>query len=137
MLDWLSANQSLLIWLSSLSVLIFVASIVALPWLAGMIPEDYFLDNKTVQENTNGVPSFLVLLAAVGRNLLGLLLLCTGILMLFLPGQGLLTIIVSLLLLDYPGKKIFERRIVRYKSILQGINWIRAKGGHSPIRLER
>lgn len=137
MLDWFSANQSLLFWLSSLSVLTFVASIVALPWLAGMIPEDYFLDSKTVQENTNRAPSFLRLLTVAVKNLFGLLLLCTGILMLFLPGQGLLTIVVSLLLLDYPGKKIFERRIVRYKSILAGINWIRAKGGHPSIKLER
>jgi hypothetical protein len=114
-----------------------VGSIVALPWLAGMIPEDYFLDSKTAQENTNRSPSFLRLLAVAGKNLFGLLLLCAGILMLFLPGQGLLTIIVGLLLLDYPGKKIFERRIVRYKSILQGINWIRVKGGHSSIKLER
>ena len=137
MLDWVSANQSLLVWLSSLSILTFVGSIVALPWLAGMIPEDYFLDSKTAQENTNRSPSFLRLLAVAGKNLFGLLLLCAGILMLFLPGQGLLTIIISLLLLDYPGKKIFERRIVRYKSILQGINWIRVKGGHSSIKLER
>jgi hypothetical protein len=60
-----------------------------------------------------------------------------GFLMLFLPGQGLLTIAVGLLLLDYPGKYSLERRIVSRPSVLQGINWVRAKGNHPPLRVER
>jgi len=73
----------------------------------------------------------------LGKNLLGLALLCGGLLMLFLPGQGLLTMAVGLLLMDYPGKYALERKIVSRPSILKGMNWLRAKGDHPPIKVEK
>ncbi len=136
MLEWLSDNQTLLTWLSVISLITFVGSLLALPWLVGIIPEDYFLHQR---RNPNGLKQrhpVVRLLLLVGKNLLGMLLLCGGILMLFLPGQGLLTIAVGMLLLDYPGKFSIERRIVAYPSVLKGINWLRAKGHHPPIKVD-
>lgn len=50
-----------------------------------------------------------------------------GILMLALPGQGLLTIIIGLVLMDFPGKYYAERWVISRHSILLSINWIRKK----------
>ena len=136
MLEWLSANQILLTWLSVISLITFVGSLLALPWLVGMIPEDYFLHQRRQPVNLKQRHPAIRLLLLIGKNLLGLLLLCGGLLMLFLPGQGLLTIAVGLLLMDYPGKYSLERRIVAHPSILKGINWLRTKGGHSQIKID-
>jgi len=136
MLEWLSDNQTLLTWLSVISLITFVGSLLALPWLVGIIPEDYFLHPRRNPADLKQRHPVVRLLLLVGKNLLGMLLLCGGILMLFLPGQGLLTIAVGMLLLDYPGKFSIERRIVAYPSVLKGINWLRAKGNHPPIKVD-
>lgn len=133
MIDWLTTNQTLITWLSIISLITFVGSLLALPWLVGIIPEDYFSHQHRKPadlKQRHPVPRIILLL---GKNLLGLALLCGGILMLFLPGQGLLTMAVGLLLMDYPGKYALERKVVSRPSILKGMNWLRAKGGHPPI----
>lgn len=136
MLQWLSDNQVVLTWLSVVSLLTFVGSLLALPWFVGVIPEDYFLHNRTIKSTSKQRNKTVHLLLLIGRNLLGCTLLLGGILMLFLPGQGLITIAISMLLLDYPGKKKLELRIISYPSILNGINWLRAKGNHPPLRFD-
>jgi hypothetical protein len=73
----------------------------------------------------------------IGKNALGLVLLAGGVLMLFLPGQGLLTIFMGAVLIDYPKKKLIERRFIKTAFILKGLNWIRIKGGHSYLRLNK
>ncbi len=136
MIDWITEHQTLLTWLSIISLITFIASLLALPWLVSRIPEDYFLHhrrNPTNMKQQHPVVRFSLL---VGKNLLGLLLLFGGILMLFLPGQGLLTAAVGLLLLDYPGKYVLERRIVAQPSILKGLNWLRAKASHPPLKVD-
>ena len=54
--------------------------------------------------------------------------------MLVLPGQGLLTIFVALVLLDFPGKLRLERWLIRKPAVRRPIDWIRAKAGREPIR---
>ena len=56
-----------------------------------------------------------------------------GILMLVLPGQGLLTILVGLMLSDYPGKFKLEKKIIKTNLILKTINWYRNKSNIPPI----
>lgn len=136
MIEWLSTNQTLLTWLSIISLITFVGSLLALPWLIGLIPEDYFLHQRRKPTDLKQRHPITRLLLLLGKNLLGLVLLCGGLLMLFLPGQGLLTMAVGLLLMDYPGKYALERKIVSRPSILKGMNWLRAKGDHPPIKVE-
>ena len=56
--------------------------------------------------------------------------------MLILPGQGLLTMMVGLVLSDYPGKKAFEKKIIASEPILKTINWSRKKSGVKPLITE-
>jgi hypothetical protein len=51
------------------------------------------------------------------------------------PGQGVLTILVGLLFLDFPGKFALERRLVQVKPVQAAIAWMRAKAGRSPLEL--
>jgi hypothetical protein len=49
--------------------------------------------------------------------------------MLVLPGQGLLTIIIGLVLMEFPGKYHAERWVINRPAVLAAINWIRLKAG--------
>jgi len=75
-------------------------------------------------------------LVFVVKNTIGYLLLLSGILMLFLPGQGILTMVAGLLMMDYPGKFSLERRIALSPSILTKLNWLRAKASKPPLKTD-
>ncbi len=70
------------------------------------------------------------------KNLVGGLFVAAGIVMLFMPGQGILTILIGLSLLDLPGKRDLERRLVGSPAVFEAINVIRARAGRPPLRLE-
>lgn len=75
------------------------------------------------------------LLRTAGRNLLGLVLVAGGIIMAIpgVPGQGLLTIFLGVLLLDFPGKERLERALLRRPTIMNSINRLRAHYGRPPL----
>ena len=54
--------------------------------------------------------------------------------MLVVPGQGLLTILIGVMLTDFPGKYALERRLISQPSIFNAINWIRDKAGKEPLK---
>ena len=137
MFEWFVDNQSLLIWLSFFSAIFFIISLIALPWLVGLIPEDYFFNTPINRQNDNEDNFFYKLVMKIGKNILGLVLLAGGVLMLFLPGQGLLTLFMGMVLIDYPKKKLIERRLIKIGFILKGLNWVRIKGGHSSLGLNK
>jgi hypothetical protein len=53
--------------------------------------------------------------------------------MLFTPGQGIVTILIGLVLVDLPGKRALERWMVGRPRVLAAINRLRAKYGHPPL----
>jgi len=118
-----------LLWLAAFSVLTFIGSLLIIPILLVRIPVDYFVAGA-------GRPvriSPLMLLSRILKNILGLILLGAGILMLFLPGQGLLTIVIALSLLDFPGKRGLELRLIRQPRVYKAINWLRRKYKRPPL----
>ena len=71
----------------------------------------------------------------IGKNVLGIILVAGGVIMLFIPGQGLLTIAMGMLLMDYPGKFRLERRIARNEKVLNGLNWLRTHANALPLQI--
>lgn len=67
------------------------------------------------------------------RNLLGLPVVIAGIAMLVLPGQGILTIMVGLGIMNFPGKFEIEKWVITRRGVLKALNWIRGKERHPPI----
>ena len=124
----------LILWLSSISLFIFLFSLISMRWLAGLIPSDYFIRKDVSRFNTNNpLLWYLVLLI---KNILGYSLIIGGIMMLVLPGQGLFTIIIGLMLSNYPGKYYIEKRFVEIPAGFKSINWLRAKSNKPPIILK-
>lgn len=119
-------------WLAVLSFITFILSLILLPYLIRKIPSDYFLQLSDEQPKFRGYNVKVVFIFLV-RNIFGSLLLLCGIAMLFLPGQGLITIFVSLLLLTFPGKKRLITYLTSLKTVRFTVNWIRKKAHKKPI----
>jgi archaellum biogenesis protein FlaJ (TadC family) len=135
MSELLDVIKPLLPLIAFCSLLVFLISLASLPWLVAKIPEDYFLHRKrkkTLPLTTAAFAHYLFLRLA--RNLVGLILLAGGFLMLFIPGQGVLTMVMGLILVDYPGKYSVEKAIIGYPAVFKGLNWLRAKAHKPPLR---
>ena len=130
---WINENGALLGWLGLASLITFIASLIIIPILIARIPSDYFSDRQRHVSRSQRLHPFLFAALIAIKNLLGVVLILGGILMLVLPGQGLLTILIGVTLTDFPGKYAMERRLVSQPSIFNAINWIRAKAGKEPL----
>ena len=98
------------------------------------MPEDYFLLSKRQTSKWQQQKPILRFIVVVAKNILGLSLIIGGLLMLVLPGQGLLTIVTGLLLINYPGKYKLEQKLVLMPSIYKALNWIRFKAKKPPLQ---
>ena len=74
---------------------------------------------------------------SVVKNGFGLFLLIAGILMLVLPGQGILTVLISLLFLDFPGRRKLILKILSSEKTEQALNRIRRKFGKKPFNFRK
>ena len=76
-------------------------------------------------------------LAAVAKNVAGVVLVLLGLVMALpgIPGQGILTMIVGITLIDFPGKRGLERRLIGRPRILRSINRLRARFHRAPLDL--
>ena len=126
---WSSMNSDLLFLLGSLSIFILIISVFMMVVIISFLPEDYFKseNRNLISRVQNSRYPLLKLLVLITKNFFGILLLLSGILMLVLPGQGILTIITGLVFIDYPGKYKFERKLLRQKGVINSINWIRSR----------
>jgi hypothetical protein len=72
------------------------------------------------------------------KNLLGLILVALGVLMSLpgVPGQGVLTILLGVMLMDFPGKRRLEYKIVSQPKMLNAINRLRRKFEKPPLVLD-
>lgn len=135
-LDWLRCNQKLLWWLTASSLIVFVGTLIIVPLLLIRIPPDYFARAGKMKLPLAHCSPLMGVVAKVCKNALGVLFVITGIFMLILPGQGILTILAGAMLLNFPGKDKFIRWVVSRESVFQSINWLRKKGGRPPILLD-
>ena len=92
-----------------------------------------FMSKKDSKIKTNNLIAWYFIL--VFRNLVGYSLILGGIIMLVLPGQGLFTIIIGLMLSNYPGKYSLEKRFIAIPTILKSINWLRKKSNKPPLKI--
>jgi len=117
-----------------LGVLLFIASFAVslsvVSFILVKIPLDYFQENRP-QEFWSGRHPVIRLLGTLAKNLLGIVLVALGIVMSIpgVPGQGILTILLGIMLLDFPGRQKLERKIVSQPRVLKNINKLRHRFG--------
>jgi len=123
-------------WLLYVGLFIAGAVVSAAIALAVVVrlPADYL---STLQPGTlRTVPMRWVdVVVVVVRNLLGLALVALGAVLALpgIPGQGLLTIVAGVLLLDVPGKRWLLRRLFAQPHLLRAVNSLRARWSRPPL----
>lgn len=130
--QWIPVN--VLIGLTIASIVSFTGSLIAIPWILIRLPSDYF-DVRVPRHWMKDHHPALRIIGLIIKNAAGAIFLFAGFLMLFLPGQGLLTMLIGISLLDFPGKRILEARIVGQHTILNVINSMRGKFNKPPLTL--
>jgi hypothetical protein len=138
-MSWLSDHWAALTWGQVLSaagifLLSLFISFAALVVVAVKIPHNYFSSHYRQDFLPNS--SWIVRWGAtIGKNILGVFLIAIGIVLSLpgIPGQGVLTILLGLIMLDIPGKRPLECRIVKWPKILANINSIREKFNKKPL----
>jgi hypothetical protein len=129
-LRWLR-DPAVLVTLSLGFLILGLVSLLVLPFLLARIPADYFVTPSAPAQR--GTAHWF---GRVAKNVLGGLMLLLGIVMLVLPGQGVLTILAALVLLDFPGKRRLERWLVLRPGVLGVLNFLRARADRSPLELD-
>ena len=114
----------------------FVATLVVVPWLIVRIPADYFAHRKRHRMPWADHHPVVRGLLLVGKNILGFVFVGVGLALLLLPGQGILTIVVGIMLLDFPGKYRLERWAIDRRPVLRSINWLRRRAKRDPLVLD-
>jgi hypothetical protein len=120
-----------------LFVVTFAISLAIVSFIMVKIPVNYFQADYS-PEFLSGRHPIIRLLGLVGKNILGVLLVALGIVMSVpgVPGQGLLTILLGVMLLDFPGRRSLEARIVRRPSVFKTINKLRHRFGKPSLVLD-
>ena len=105
----------------------FLANLALVSFILVKIPADYFRESqgKFLAKQSPVVR----VLALVGKNIAGVILVVVGILLSLpgVPGQGVLTILLGVMLLDFPGRRRFERWIVSSPKVLKAVNKLRKR----------
>ncbi len=115
-----------------LSIVVFFGSIVAVSILLVRLPEDYLNQDERIDRANRWTARHVIQVTL--RTLLGVVLILLGLVMLVTPGQGLLTILVGLTLIDFPGKRYVIRHFLARPRVLQAINRLRARSNHPPLQ---
>ena len=131
-LDWSKVLLGFGLFLVSLIVSTLAVAIVMVK-----IPENYFSETHS-REFLPGSSWFVRWGALILKNILGVFLVLLGILLSLpgVPGQGILTILLGLIMIDIPGKRPLEARIIKRPVVLNAINALRARYNKPPLVLD-
>jgi hypothetical protein len=124
---WLALALSVGLAIVSLAV----ATVVVVTW-----PADRFKPGAEVAFLATHHTAVRVL-AHVGKNVGGVVLVLLGAVMALpgVPGQGVLTMIIGLTLVDFPGKVGLERRLVGRPFFLRQLNALRRRFHRPPLEV--
>ncbi|HJN64581.1 MAG: PGPGW domain-containing protein [Pirellulales bacterium] len=122
---------TILHWLLVCSVVMFVASLILLPYIVIRLPVDYFTRTAPTQFARQH-PLVRLLLLGI-KNLLGAILLGGGFIMLFTPGQGILAILIGLALIDLPGAHRLKMSLLARPRVIAALNKVRHLAHREPL----
>ena len=125
-------SEESLIAIGVLSVVMFVGTIIAIPIILSRLPTNYFQHDLEHKWMENHHPAFRTV-GVIFKNTFGFIFLLAGIAMLVLPGQGILTMVIGVSLLDFPGKRKLEHKLLTQPMVFQAMNAIRTKCNKPPF----
>jgi hypothetical protein len=131
-LTWSNIGLGVGLFLGSLLI-----SFVAIAIVMVKIPANYFSSHYK-QDFLPGSPWLVRWGAVILKNILGLFLIFLGVLLSLpgVPGQGILTILLGLIMIDIPGKRPLEARIIKRPTVLAAVNNLRGRYSKPPLELD-
>jgi len=141
MFDFISDFFAALTWSKVLvGALLFVASffinLAIVSAILVKLPANHFSKSRKTKFWSGPHPAIHAA-KVVGKNLAGILLVALGVVLSVpgVPGQGLLTILLGIMLLDFPGRDRLEQKLLSKPSIVNSINRLRARFDKPPLEL--
>jgi hypothetical protein len=127
-------SKEILFWISIGSGIALLLTAIAIPIVIVKLPTDYLVNDQK-KSWLDAQPVVVRAVLRVGKNLFGVVLVLLGIIMLVLPGQGVLSIILGLSLVDFPGRLALQCKLIRRPKVIDSINWIRKKFHRPPLKM--
>lgn len=115
-----------------LSIVGFIGSLIVIPFVLVRLPPQYF-DVRYPRTWMKEHHPVLRWVGLILKNVVGVVFFLAGVAMLFLPGQGLLTMLIGLSMVDFPGKHCLESKLMGRPTVLKTINALRHKFGRPPL----
>ena len=141
MVDLLSDFLSGLTWQKILvGALIFLASFFInlgiVSFILVKLPADHFSKSRKTKFWAGPRPAIHAA-KVIGKNIAGVLLVALGVVLSLpgVPGQGLLTVLLGIMLLDFPGRHRLEQKLLSKPSIVNTINRLRERFDKPPLQL--
>lgn len=118
---------------------IAMAYFIFISYIITQLDKRYFIRRQisavdvSVPTHLKWINSNVTKLVNMAKMIVGVSFLLIGLVMLVLPGQGLITILIGISLLPFPGKNKMEKNILSRKSVRSSLNWIRIKANKEPF----
>ena len=130
-ITWRSVIIGALIFVGSFLINLAIVSIILVK-----LPANHFAKSRKTKFWSGPRPAIHAA-KVIGKNIAGLLLVALGVVLSLpgVPGQGLLTILLGVMLLDFPGRDRLEQKLLSKPSIVNTINRLRGRFGKPPLEL--
>ena len=129
---WYVANEGMWQILGISSIIFFIGTLITVPLIIINLPSGYFLEDRTCLSSRRRTSRVLYLVA---KNILGGVFIIAGLVMLFVPGQGLLTLAIGFMLISLPNKRMLALYIIRRQGVRAIINRMRARAAKPPLEI--
>jgi len=119
------------------AVAAFVVSLAAAVVVIVRLPADYFV-GAAPRPILRVRSRVVTVILRITRNVVGAALIVLGAIMSIpgVPGQGILTMLLGLMLADVPGKRRLERRLVGRAGVRRALDRIRARWHRPPLEID-
>jgi hypothetical protein len=119
---------------AAIAVTAFVVTTAAAVAVVVLMPADHF-SRPPGQDDAARRHPLLRWTLIILKNMARLLIVPLGVIMALplVPGPGLVFILVGLSLLDFPGKRSLERRLLAVHSVQRFLNRVRQRFGRPPL----
>jgi hypothetical protein len=130
-LTWRGVLIGVLVFLGTFLINLGIVSVILVK-----LPKDHFKSDKS--KRVTGSNATVRVLKIIGKNLAGVLLIALGVVLSVpgVPGQGLLTILLGVMLVDFPGKDRLEQKLLSRPGIINTINRLRGRFGKPALDLD-
>jgi hypothetical protein len=130
---WLHAHHAFG-WVAVAAPVTFVLSLIGGLAVVVHLPADFFVRHPGRRSLWHAHPALRVALL-LAKNAVGAFVFVAGVVMAMplVPGPGVLFMLLGLGLVDFPGKRSLERRLLRVPRVLTSVNKLRARFAQPPL----